>query len=401
MSQISKSILSALLSHTAYTAPPVFGVPSGDRGYNASARVASAGTTFAELHAAGVGLQSETHGRSYGHKDWKGLSPAEKAARLRVYYLEHGAVLQPDTRATAEYRAPDGMYPVGGTPLDARVNPTTCPSGLRPRIIPSGGKIKDANGNVTGTRPTATAEQVAAWHTALVAAVNATPDGGMVTIPELVTTGGTTLETPIPAVEVRTVARVSGSAGFRAFVSARDSVLGSITALVSALRAADDQTRTAPLADRIIDWGATIPVDALNEIGPQDFDTSTVREGSLVTLIPHAKGLQAVRFMAEKVSKLDTVPSVLRVNRIVATTSMCFLTADGFKREVPVVLTELRRFVPPPAVTVGAWSPTVGSTAMFAGAEVLVDKIDGSLATIMTEDGDEMEVELKDLTAPV
>ena len=376
MTTIKKSILATLLAHANPwgTRPDSYGATV--EGYAASARVASAGTTWADLHAAGVSLQSDTHDRYVAalkkHPD------AEKDMANRRYRLAHGGTLVPDTRVNPGYRNPDGQYAVGAAGVDARVNPETCPSGLRPRIIKAHHK----------------SDSLRAWHAALVQAVANTPDGGQVQVPDLDNLAG------IPSVSTgeRTprVPGVSGPTGYRAFVSLRDALAVTISNLIQNLRGAEDTSVTGPAADAFASWAFTAPTDTLSGVKPDHYDRDIIREGSVVVLIPGAKAAPALGFMA-KLSKVD-VPETLTVARIDG--AVCYLTAQGFKKDLPVPTAEVRRYTPPAPVVAAAWKPSVGALASLGGIVVLVNSLSETEAQVTDEEGNDASVSLADLTAP-
>ena len=376
MTTINKSILSALLSHVNPwgTRPDIYG--DNIEGYNASARLASAGTTWQELHGAGVALQSDTHGRGCGLPGWRDLPAAEKDRRNRNYRLAHGATLVTDTRINAEYRNPDGMYAVGGAAVDSRVNPETCPSGLRPRIIRAHHK----------------SDNLRLWHQLLVQAVAATPDGGMVTIPDLDSLGG------VPSVSTgeKTTTRVSGPTGYKAFVGLRDALAVTLSNLIANLRSAEDLSVCGPAADAFATWAFTAPTDKLDGVRPDHYDQDIIREGSVVVLVSNAKATPAVAFMA-KISKVE-VPETLVVSRIDG--AVCYVTAQNFKKDLPVPTTELRRWTPPQPVVAAAWKPSVGALASLGGIMVLVNSITETEAQVTDEEGNDATVSIADLTAP-
>jgi len=372
---IKKEILSALLSHVNPwgTRPESYG--ASVEGYAASARVASAGTTWAEIHSAGLSLQSDTHDRYVAalkkHPD------AEKDLANRRYRLAHGGTLVPDTRVNPGYRNPDGMYAVGAAGVDARVNPETCPSGLRPRIIKAHHK----------------SDSLRTWHQLLVQAVANTPDGGMVNIPDLDSLGG------VPTASsgaTTTATRVSGPTGYRAFVGLRDALAVTLSNLITNLRSAEDLSVTGPAADAFASWAFTAPTDTLSGVKPDHYDRDIIREGSVVVLIPGAKAAPALGFMA-KLSKVD-VPETLTVSRLDG--AVCYLTAQGFKKDLPVPVTEVRRYTPPAPVVAAAWKPSVGALASLGGIMVLVNSITETTAQVTDEEGNDAEVSLADLTAP-
>lgn len=372
MSTIKKSILLSLLSHATWgKTPETYG--DNVEGYEAGARVAAAGTTWTELHAANLSLQSETHSRY--QNGWTALTDAEKDRRGRNYRLAHGGTLAPDTRINAKHRSADGNYVVGACGVDARVNPDTAPSGLRPRILKAHHK----------------ADTMRCWYAALQTAVANTPDGGMVTIPDIdalgdlpqVSDGDKTPRTRV----------ASGPTGFRAFLSLRGSIGASITDIVSLLRGSELPDVTGPIADEMSAWAFACPVQSLDKVTADAFDTTAIRVGSRVTLVPGVPQHAAVKFMARNLPQVPDVLNVVSIEGAVATVS-----AEGFKKDIPVPMASLRRYVPIVPVAVSSnWTPTVGLMAWVGGTlEVYVDKIEGDHAVVLMGD-EEATVALVDL----
>lgn len=373
MSTIKKSILSALLSHATWgKTPDTYG--DSVEGYDAGSRVAAAGTTWTELHAANLSLQSETHSRYQA--GWTALTDAEKDRRGRNYRLAHGGTLSPDTRINAKHRSADGNYVVGACGVDARVNPDTAPSGLRPRILKAHHK----------------ADTMRCWYAALQTAVANAPDGGMVTIPDIDALGD--LPQPTDGDKTPRTRVASGPTGFRAFLSLRGSIGASITDIVSLLRGSELPDVTGPVADEVSAWAFACPVGSLDLVNADAFDTTAIRVGSRVTLVPGVPQHAAVKFVSRGLSQVPDVFSVVSIEGSNAT-----ITADGFKKDLPVPLASLRRFVPVVPVTVSAtWTPTVGLCAWIGGTmEVLVVSVDGESCKVMGEDGEEAVVATIDL----
>ena len=374
MSTIKKSILVALMSHKVWPkTPDTYG--DNVEGYEAGARVAAAGTTWTELHSANLSLQSETHSRY--QNGWTALTDAEKDRRGRNYRLAHGGSLVPDTRINAKHRSPDGNYVVGAVGVDARVNPDTSPSGLRPRILKAHHK----------------ADTMRTWYAALQTAVANTPDGGLVTIPDIDALGD--VPQPSDGTSTPRTRVASGPTGYRAFLSLRGSIGASITDLVSLLRGAELPDVTGPVADAVSAWAFACPVADLDKVTADAFDTTAIRVGSKVTLVPGVPQHAAVKFVSRGMAQVPDVFSVVSIDGANAT-----ITADGFKKDLPVPLASLRRFVPVvPMTTSTAWSPSVGLCAWIGGTmEVLVVSIDGDSAKVMGEDGEEVTVLKSDLT---
>jgi hypothetical protein len=373
MSTIKKSILVALMAHKTWgTTPDTYG--DSVEGYDAGSRVSAAGTTWTELHAANLSLQSETHSRY--QNGWTALTDSEKDRRGRNYRLAHGGTLSPDTRINAKHRSPDGMYVVGACGVDARVNPDTAPSGLRPRILKAHHK----------------ADTMRCWYAALQTAVANTPDGGLVTIPDIDALGD--LPQPTDGDKTPRVRVASGPTGFRAFLSLRGNIGASITDLVSLLRGSELPDVTGPVADATSAWAFACPIVDWDKVNADCYDTTAIRVGSRVTLVPGVPQHAAVKFMARNLPQVPDVFSVVGIEGSAAT-----ITAEGFKKDIPVPMASLRRFVPVvPVVQTTNWTPTVGLMAWVGGVvEVYVSKVDGDNAVVVMGDDEEAVVALSDL----
>lgn len=374
---IAKHIISALLATASWDKrPQVYG--DTIEGYGTAERVAAAGTSFTELATLDLTVQGDTHDRY--QTGWTSLSEAEKDRRNRNYRLAHGGSLQPDTRVNAKHRNPDGMYVVGSAGVDARVNPDTSPSGLRPRILKAHHK----------------SDTMRAWYSALTTAVANTPDGGTVTIPDIDALGGVPGVSPDSA-SVQTRTRTAqGPTGYRAHLSYRGAIAATLTDWVSLLRNAELPDATLPLADALERIAFQMPVDLMDKVSADAFDTTVIRVGSKVSLLPGVPQHAAVKFMARGLPQIPDVFSVVSIDG-----TMAMVTADGFKKDLPCPLVSLRRYVPITVVpTTTAWAPSVGLCAWIGGVmEVLVVSIDGDAAKVMGEDGEEVTVLKSDLTA--
>jgi len=230
------------------------------------------------------------------------------------------------------------------------------------------------------------------WYAALTAAVANTPDGGMVTIPDIDALGD--LPQPTDGDKTPRTRVASGPTGFRAFLSLRGNIGASITDLVSLLRGSELPDVTGPVADEVSAWAFACPVQSLDLVNADCYDTTAIRVGSRVTLVPGVPQHAAVKFMARNLPQVPDVFSVVSIEGSAAT-----ITADGFKKDIPVPLASLRRFVPVvPVVQTTNWTPTVGLMAWVGGVvEVYVSKVDGDNAVVVMGDDEEAVVALSDL----
>jgi hypothetical protein len=230
------------------------------------------------------------------------------------------------------------------------------------------------------------------WYAALQTAVANTPDGGLVTIPDIDALGD--LPQPADGDKTPRTRVASGPTGYRAFLSLRGSIGASITDLVSLLRGSELPDVTGPVADATSAWAFACPIVDWDKVTADCYDTTAIRVGSRVTLVPGVPQHAAVKFMARNLPQVPDVFSVVSIDGSAAT-----ITADGFKKDIPVPLASLRRFVPVvPVVQTTNWTPTVGLMAWVGGViEVYVDKIIGDSAVVIMGDEEEATVLLTDL----
>ncbi len=361
MAKIPVSVVRELLSHAspnapaslrAWTHPPTFGESVG--AYNTLARLAAAGITPEALYSAGLCLQSEGYGAA--RRCTAGADkPLDDGEGRRARYKSAG-----HTRG-----------------VEYAVSKESCPSGLRPVLVRAGWS----------------AGQLAAWHASLQQAV-ATATGDTIEVPPVVSGDGTALGAPRSPQSPRSP-RASGP--FGRFMDLRTLLGGVITDMVGILEGADDPEATRPAVQALTTWALAAPVSTLDGVTADSFDTSTIRVGSPVVFVDGSPALRVAGFKL-KAAKIAEMPLPWRVQSI----------AEGvatLDHGVTAKLPDLRRYVAPrpvEATPAAAWKPTADALATYDGAECLVSSIseDGEVASIITSDGESIDVAVESLSAP-
>jgi len=369
---IKASCLLALLAHASLPAgSPLrpwamvdkLGSYFGDPGYNASKRCADAGTTLAELEAAGFSMQEDTHGRAFPDRN-----------------SSTGAVVLGEAK---DSRRNEYKNAHGGVMLEYSVNPKTCPSGLRPRIV---GQSR--------------APALAAWHASLVTMLAACDPNSLVVCPPIAgTVPGAVTST---AVTPKRTTTATGPAGFRVYTGAMEAIKTGLASLVNVLRNSEDKAVSVPVADAFAAWAITMPQPI--GITSATFDTTLIRVDSEIELVPGANELSVAAFLAKKAG--IEVPKTFRAVKF---------NADGsgfeaqpwegspFLRPLPVKLTSAKRVVraaPVAPIDPKTWKPTAGGLAYLLDEEVFVTavSVDGKTATIDMGDGTTMDIDSTSLT---
>ncbi len=366
MPTMNVHVLRTLLSHSdpstppalrAWAKPPSFG---DNGGYSTLERLKAVGLTPEALDGLGLAIQGDT------------------LPRLRETQATGGepAKLSNGEARLATYRNAGHKRSIHYT-----VNPSTCPSGLRPASIPSSAK----------------ADHVAAWHGALVlAAANAT--GDVVDIPALVTGDGTAMGAP------RTP-RVAGPTGaIGRFMGLRALLGTTLTDTLHALETCDDPAAVAPAREALQAWAWQMPGEALDTVTADAFDVTTIRVGSPVAFIDGSPALRVASIVA-KANKVE-LPQHFKVSAITDGLATLDIGA-ATTRPITAKLDQLRRYVAPVAapVTTGAtWAPMADALATYEGNEVLVLSLeqdgDKLFATVLDGDAGEFQVEASTLSAP-
>ena len=366
MPTINVHVLRTLLSHgdhstppalRAWAKPPTFGENGG---YSTLERLKLVGLTPEALDGLGLALQGETLPRQRETQATGGDPPKLSNGEARL----------------ATYRAAGHKRMVHYT-----VNPTTCPSGLRPASIPASAK----------------ADHIAAWHGALVLAAN-TATGETVELPPLVTGDGTAMGAPRSP-------RVAGPTGaFGRFMGLRALLGTTLTDTLHALESCDDPSAVAPAREALAQWAWQMPGEALDKVTADAFDTTTIRVGSPVAFIDGAPSLRVAQLLA-KAAKVE-VPQSCKVVSITDGVAVLDIGAPT-PRPVTAPLAQLRRYIAPVTATPAAgatWAPTIGDLAMYEGNEVLVVSLetdtDGSFATVLDPEAGEFQVKVTALSAP-
>lgn len=366
MPTINVHVLRTLLSHgdpstppalRAWAKPPSFG---DNGGYSTLERLKAVGLTVEALDGLGLAVQGDT------------------LPRLRETQATGGepAKLSNGEARLATYRNAGHKRSIHYT-----VNPTTCPSGLRPASIPSSAK----------------ADHISAWHQALtLASILAT--GDTVEIPPLVTGDGTALGSPRSP-------RVAGPSGaFGRFMGLRSLLGQTISDMAHALETCDDPSAVAPAREALAQWAWQMPGESLDTVTADAFDTTTIRPGSPVAFIDGSPALRVASIVA-KANKVE-LPQHFRVASITDGLATLDIGAST-SRPITAKVDQLRRYVAPvqAPVTAGTtWAPTVDGLATYEGEEVLVVSLetdtDGSFATVLHPEAGEFQVKVATLTAP-
>lgn len=360
MATIKTAVLRALLAHTSpstpaalrpWAKPPTFGENGG---YTALARLADAGTTVEALDAAGLSIQGEILDRqrdtmAYGGKP--AALPDGEVRRARYYAAGH--------RRSVAYQ----------------VTPASSPSGLRPASLPGGVK----------------APVFQAWYTSLVQAA-ASATGDTVEIPPIAGQGDVTGGTASPRVSTP---RASGP--FGRFQGLRTLLGGVVADMTGLLEQADDPEATRPAVAALTAWALQAPVEALDKVTADAFDTTTIRTGSPVVFIDGSPALRVASFKL-KAAKVAEMPLPWHVQSI--TEGVCTL-----EHGVTAKLPDLRRYVAPrpvEATPAAAWKPTADALATWDGSECLVVSLseDGEVASIIDGSGEMQDVAVESLSAP-
>lgn len=335
----------------------------GDPGYNAAARCAAAGTTLAELEAAGFCIQEETHGRAF---------PDRNSAT--------GAVVLGETK---DHRRSVYKAAHNGVMVEYAVNPSTCPSGLRPRVV---GQSR--------------APALKAWHASLVTMLAACDPNSLVVCPPIagVVPGSVTTAAASP----RRAPSVTGPSGWRVFSGAIDAITSNVAAMINALKNSEDKAVSVPVADAFAAWACQMP--KTTNITSATFDTTLIRVDSEVELIPGANESSVAAFLAKKAGR--EVPKTFRAVRF---------SPDGasfeaqpwegapFLRPLPIKLASAKRVIrvaPAAPVDPKTWKPSAGGLAYLLDEEVFVTAVspDGKTATVDLGDGSTMEIDAANLT---
>lgn len=359
MATIKTAVLRALLAHTSpstpaglrpWVRPPTFGE---NNGYSTLARLQDAGTTVEALDAAGLSIQSEVldaqrRTMAYGGK------PAE---------LPDGEVRRARYYAAGHRRA-----------IAYQVTPQSSPSGLRPASLP--GSVK--------------ADAFRAWYSALESAAKAAT-GDTVEVPALVSGDGSSVgATP------RTPQAPRASGPFGRFTGLRSLLGGVVADMVGLLEGADDPEATRGAVQALQTWALQAPVEALDKVTQDAFDTTTIRCGSPVVFVDGSPAAKVASFKL-KAQKIMEAPLPWHVQSL----------TDGvatLDHGVTCKVADLRRYVAPKpveAVPAAAWKPTVDALATYDGAECLVVSLstDG-VASIIDGNGESQDVATEFLSAP-
>jgi hypothetical protein len=332
----------------------------GEAGYTAGQRLANVGLTFEALKAAGLGLQSESHG-----------------------------VLQEDHMSPHTIRCPPGQdlktwqagfresYKAqhGGRSITPVCTGKNCPTGLVPYTIPEGAR----------------AANIAAWTAELVSSLNGKADTDLFNMPNIGAAAGTGLMLGINVPGVPRPRTNAQPAGYMAFHAALTSTKSGLNTMVALLKSADDQSQIVGPLEELTDYIAALP-PGLDKITSAAFDTSVIRPGVEINLVGGSQALKVAQ-------------AALRSKGIaVDATTVFTVTGPRMKEEkligweyqpkdheaLPRALfalviegqpSPIKRVVKAAPIQT-TWAAVAGNLAVLAGEEVLITDINGDKATV-------------------
>lgn len=355
------------------------GAPWG--AWSTAARIQRAGTSADALEGAGFRIQSETLGA------WRKVSASMDAATATAslkLYVDAGHRTGPDHRVSA------------GLPS----------AGLRPSTVPaswSAGTVKlwahamrTLVAELSPGAPICNADVVRAMERADIVAT--VPDGAL--------DGTDQHKEPRTRAKGGVPVVIGGAASsFAVFQSCIAHLSSALASLGNALGNADDVAGITPHADAYATWSSAAPLAELAKVPAVMFDSNALRPGAVVEFVDgnsaHAaafrfkrgmpKGAELGRFVLEATP--DGVAWELRDGDTLCT------SLRGGALLVPAGA--LRRYHAPRPVPAVAWKATVDTLATYLSAEVLVLAINGDSATIMDAEGNDAEVPITELSAPV
>lgn len=332
----------------------------GRDGYTAAQRLNNVGLTFEDMKAAGLGLQSESHGvLTTGI-----MSP--KTVRLT------GTEEQIKAQQAAlrdSYRAQHG-----GRSITPVCTGTTTPSGIVPYTPPD----------------KARAAQISEWSAALNAALQGKDDNDIAVIPAVGATPGT--GDLLPGVTTPKASKVTQQPTmWLAFGSSLAQVKNGLSGVLANLQAADDQTQVGQAIQDVKEYIELLP-ESLGKVTQAAFDTTQIRPGVEVNLIQGTGPFNVA------------VAALKRFGINVDATTVFTVTGPRLKEGKQIgweyqpkgheplrnplfcMVTEgqpsaLKRVVKAPPV-VHTWKAAAGELAMFGPDQVIILDVTGEIATV-------------------
>lgn len=328
----------------------------GDPGYNSEDRASKAGTTLQALKNSGFAIQASLHPDVQG-EFMRALTGAERQRRRESYRAQHADVLG-----------------------DAKVTTTSCPSGLRPVSIPDAAR----------------AAHLTEWHQRLMMTVNSANPDELVTCPP-VAVGEGALLADATANATRVTRQLQGKStveGYAAAMAAISNIEIGLKTLISTLQTADDPTSLGDALASVETWAAMKPELKLS---PGAFDTTTVRTGVYVTIVPTAPEIGVVKALLRTAGRQGEEPTALRfkVESPIMTpdgsaVSAWKLSTEAFNKQISVRASNVKRIVAPKVIVTTAWKPLAGGLASLNGHDVIIEAVSagGEVATVVFLDTD-------------
>lgn len=320
----------------------------GDPGYNSESRLAAAGLTFEQLHAAGFGIQASLHTDYVTGimEKVQGEDPSQKAMR---------------ERRRQSYKAQHG-----GLSGDARVTSVSCPSGLRPKSVPEAAR----------------AAHLIAWHTNLISRLGTLPDDAPVQADPLAIGEGASLAA------ANEKARDAGSStpkstnpkGYIQIINLLSQAKTCTTGAIGLLRDCDMPDAAQATLLEFVEWDAMMP-DFSKAIMPAWFDDVTVRIGARVTIAPDSVSLNVVKALANKAglgsTDLTALAFEVKELKMVGDKPAAWVVHnESLGRNITVAMGQLRRIPKTPKViATKIWTPQIGGMAVLGDRDVIVHSI--------------------------
>ena len=339
----------------------------GDPGYTAAQRLSNVGLTFDEMKAAGLGLQSESHG----------VLTTGRMSPLTVRAPAGSTEDQKKAWQAAfrdNYRAEHGGRSI--TPVCTGSN---CPTGIVPYTIPD--KCRAAN--------------IVQWTVDLNAAITGKSDDEIIVIPAI---GAVNVVPGLePGVMVPGQTRAPKTAaqpqGYMAYHSAITSGKASLNSALALLKAADDQGPVMSPIEELTEFLALWP-ESLAKVNQGAFDTTQIRTGVEVNLI---KGSAAYNVaVAALKMKLGLTVDETTVFTVTGPRMGKDNTQKGWEYQpkgheslrsplfamiVEGQPSQLKRVVKAPAI-VHTWKASPGELAQFGEHQVIILDVTGENASV-------------------
>lgn len=344
----------------------------GDPGYVAEQRLANVGLTFDDLKAAGLGVQSESHG----------VLTTGRMSPLTVRAPAGSTEEQKKAWQAAfrdSYRAEHGGRSI--TPVCTGSN---CPTGIVPYTIPD--KCRAAN--------------ITQWTIDLNAAITGKADDEIAVIPAVgaisVVPGVTPAGVMAPG-QTRAPKATAQPQGYMAYHSALTTGKSGLTSALAHLKAADDQGPVmGPIAE-LEEFLALWP-ESLAKVNQSAFDTTCIRAGVEVNLIKGSAtytvataALKRFGINVDETMVFTVVGPRMKEGKQIGweyqPKGMEPLRSPLFAMIVEGQPSQLRRVVKAPAI-VHTWKAAPGELAQFGEHQVVILDVTGEQASVYFIDDD-------------